>query len=539
MTSHNGALISRARFGTGGGIGVYSEPVTRESVAIGSESRCPRAGSRSRGAFSIPGASGTGGFGVTDPLRAAVPARSPPPAGGHGAGGTRRWVAALVAVSGTAQTALRGFCIRRGQRDPDITQAPLLPMTRGASRRSPRDPDPCPGLTPAPTPARPAWALSGAPHRWLGARRGRLAALGCGLALPARRPGRRWARTGAAAAPPGSPRCIRRWPKVLKMGRRSSDTEEESRSRRKKKHRRRSSSSSSSDSRSYSRKKSGRKSRSRSRSRDLQSWSHSYEKRRRHRSSSSSSYGSRRKRSRSRGRGKSYRSQRSRSKSRTRRSRQRSYSRSSERSGHRRTPSGSRERRKGRDKDKDKAKDKGKGKEKEICGTKAGDSANIKAGLEHLTPAEQAKARLQLVLEAAAKADEALKAKERSEEEAKRRKEEDQAALLDQARRVKEIEAIESDAFVPQTFRSSKEIKKSTEPPEPQPEPANLGAGATEAAAPEKDSPAASIPTAIKYQDDNSLAHPNLFIQKAEAEEKWFQRLVALRQERLMGSPVA
>ncbi|KAM4895206.1 serine/Arginine-related protein 53 isoform 2-T5 [Sylvia borin] len=183
------------------------------------------------------------------------------------------------------------------------------------------------------------------------------------------------------------------------MGRRSSDTEEESRSRRKKKHRRRSSSSSSSSSRTYSRKKSGRKSRSRSRSRDLQSWSHSYEKRRRHRSSSSSSYGSRRKRSRSRGRGKSYRSQRSRSKSRTRRSRsrarQRSYSRSSERSGHRRTPSGSRERRKGRDKDK------GKGKDKETHGTKAGDSANIKAGLEHLTPAEQAKARLQLVLEAA------------------------------------------------------------------------------------------------------------------------------------------
>uniref|UniRef100_A0A674GMP8 Arginine and serine rich coiled-coil 1 n=1 Tax=Taeniopygia guttata TaxID=59729 RepID=A0A674GMP8_TAEGU len=270
------------------------------------------------------------------------------------------------------------------------------------------------------------------------------------------------------------------------MGRRSSDTEEEGRSRRKKKHRRRSSSSSSSDSRAHSRKKSGRKSRSRSRSRDLPSWSHSYEKRRRHRSSSSSSYGSRRKRSRSRGRGKSYRSQRSRSKSRTRR-----------------------------------------------------DSANIKAGLEHLTPAEQAKARLQLVLEAAAKADEALKAKERSEEEAKRRKEEDQATLLDQVKRVKEIEAIESDAFIPQTFRSSKEVKKSAEPAELQQEPVNVGAGATEAAAAEKEPPAANIPTAIKYQDDNSLAHPNLFMEKAEAEEKWFQRLVALRQERLMGSPVA
>ncbi|XP_064372618.1 serine/Arginine-related protein 53 isoform X2 [Dromaius novaehollandiae] len=274
----------------------------------------------------------------------------------------------------------------------------------------------------------------------------------------------------------------------LKMGRRSSDTEEENRSRRKKKHRRRSSSSSSSDSRTYTRKKSGRKSRSRSRSRDLQSRSHSYEKRRRHRSSSSSSYGSRRKRSRSRsrGRGKSYRSQRSRSKSRTRR-----------------------------------------------------DPGNIKAGLEHLTPAEQAKARLQLVLEAAAKADEALKAKERSEEEAKKRKEEDQATLVEQVKRVKEIEAIESDSFVPQTFRSSKEVKKTTEPTELKYEPVTVGVGTVDAPATEKETTTANIPTAIKYQDDNSLAHPNLFIEKAEAEEKWFQRLIALRQERLMGSPVA
>lgn len=33
--------------------------------------------------------------------------------------------------------------------------------------------------------------------------------------------------------------------------------------------------------------------------------------------------------------------------------------------------------------------------------------------------------------------------------------------------------------------------------------------------------------------------HAQLFIEKAEAEDRWFQRLVALRQERLMGSPVA
>ncbi|XP_054241749.1 serine/Arginine-related protein 53 [Indicator indicator] len=168
------------------------------------------------------------------------------------------------------------------------------------------------------------------------------------------------------------------------------------------------------------------------------------------------------------------------------------------------------------------------------------DPGNIKAGLEHLTPAEQAKARLQLVLEAAAKADEALKAKERSEEEAKKRKEEDQATLVEQVKRVKEIEAIESDSFVPQAFRSSKEVRKSSEPAELQYEPAPSGVeGTAEPSAPDKEPPAANIPTAIKYQDDNSLAHPNLFMEKAEAEEKWFQRLMALRQERLMGSPVA
>nr|KAF6380175.1 arginine and serine rich coiled-coil 1 [Myotis myotis] len=276
------------------------------------------------------------------------------------------------------------------------------------------------------------------------------------------------------------------------MGRRSSDTEEESRSKRKKKHRRRSSSSSSSDSRTYSRRKGGRKSRSKSRSwsRDLQPRSHSYDRRRRHRSSSSSSYGSRRKRSRSRSRdwGKSYRVQRSRSKSRTRR-----------------------------------------------------ESGNIKAGLEHLPPAEQAKARLQLVLEAAAKADEALKAKERNEEEAKRRKEEDQTTLVEQVKRVKEIEAIESDSFVQQTFRSSKEVKKSVEASEVKHVPAASGPVSVAADLPshEKEIDPSSIPTAIKYQDDNSLAHPNLFIEKADAEEKWFKRLIALRQERLMGSPVA
>lgn len=146
-----------------------------------------------------------------------------------------------------------------------------------------------------------------------------------------------------------------------------------------------------------------------------------------------------------------------------------------------------------------------------------------------------------MVLEAAAKADEALKAKERNEEEAKRRKEEDQTTLVEQVKRVKEIEAIESDSFVQQTFRSSKEIKKSVEASEVKHAAATSGPASVVADPPsnEKEIDPSSIPTAIKYQDDNSLAHPNLFIEKADAEEKWFKRLIALRQERLMGSPVA
>lgn len=146
-----------------------------------------------------------------------------------------------------------------------------------------------------------------------------------------------------------------------------------------------------------------------------------------------------------------------------------------------------------------------------------------------------------MVLEAAAKADEALKAKERNEEEAKRRKEEDQTTLVEQVKRVKEIEAIESDSFVQQTFRSSKEVKKLVETDEVKHAAIVSGPASVVSDPPssEKEIDPDSIPTAIKYQDDNSLAHPNLFIDKADAEEKWYKRLIALRQERLMGSPVA
>ncbi|KAG3270833.1 serine/Arginine-related protein 53-like [Ictidomys tridecemlineatus] len=116
----------------------------------------------------------------------------------------------------------------------------------------------------------------------------------------------------------------------------------------------------------------------------------------------------------------------------------------------------------------------------------------------------------------------------------------DQATLGEQVKRVKEIEAIESDSFIQQTFRSSKEIRKVVEPSEVTHATSTAGPASVVADPPSAEREVdPAIPTAIKYQDDNSLAHPNLFIEKAEAEEKWFKRLIALRQERLMGSPVA
>uniref|UniRef100_A0A6I8QZ91 Arginine/serine-rich coiled-coil 1 n=1 Tax=Xenopus tropicalis TaxID=8364 RepID=A0A6I8QZ91_XENTR len=299
------------------------------------------------------------------------------------------------------------------------------------------------------------------------------------------------------------------------MGRHSSDSEEENRSRKKKKHRKRSSSSSSSDGRTYSRKKSGKKSRSRSR----EGYSHSYDKRRRHRSSSESSYSSRRKRSSSRskdrGRTRKYhKSRTSRSKSRHR---QRTRSRSSDRSSRRRSRSKSYDRERGKGKDKSKMREKERG----------------KIYLTGYIPIH-----FYFILNLA-KADEALRAKERSEEEARKRKEEDQSVLLDHVKRAKEIELIESDSFVPQAFRSSRDTKASTESIETKHESAILGTGTIDLFDDTKESEIGIMPTTIKYLDDNCLAHPNLYIEKEEAELKWYKQLTSLRQERLMGSPVA
>uniref|UniRef100_A0A672HS35 Arginine/serine-rich coiled-coil 1 n=1 Tax=Salarias fasciatus TaxID=181472 RepID=A0A672HS35_SALFA len=98
-------------------------------------------------------------------------------------------------------------------------------------------------------------------------------------------------------------------------------------------------------------------------------------------------------------------------------------------------------------------------------------------------------------------------------------------SLEEQVRRIKDLEAIESDSFVPQAFKSSRDDIK-TEPVEVKQESERTS------------SPDVTLPISIIYNDTDSLAHPSLFMDKEKAEELWLTRLVSLRQERLMGSPV-
>ncbi|CAL8361208.1 unnamed protein product [Merluccius merluccius] len=218
------------------------------------------------------------------------------------------------------------------------------------------------------------------------------------------------------------------------------------------------------------------------------------------------------------------RHQRSRSRSRKRsRSRERDRSR---RKGRDRE----RDREKDRDRDKGRGRDRDKDRESEKSKEKAekkGDAGIIKAGLEHLTPAEQAKVRMHLVLQAAAKTDEVLKAKVAKREEEARKKQEEGTSLEEQVRRIKDIEAIESDSFVPQAFKSSRDDIKV--------EPAATVKQEDQTEEPLEE---AVLPTSIRYNDTDTLAHPSLFMDKEKAEELWLKRLVSLRQERLMGSPV-
>ncbi|XP_063060820.1 serine/Arginine-related protein 53 [Engraulis encrasicolus] len=131
-----------------------------------------------------------------------------------------------------------------------------------------------------------------------------------------------------------------------------------------------------------------------------------------------------------------------------------------------------------------------------------------------------------------AKTDEALRAKLKLEEEARKAKEEEGASLAEQVRRIKDIEAIESDSFVPQAFKSSRDTKA--------PEQVEVKKEALDSDWSTEQQVPGALANSIVYNDNDggSLAHPSLFVDKEVAEELWLKRLVSMRQERLMGAPV-
>ncbi|TNN01836.1 hypothetical protein fugu_011218 [Takifugu bimaculatus] len=120
---------------------------------------------------------------------------------------------------------------------------------------------------------------------------------------------------------------------------------------------------------------------------------------------------------------------------------------------------------------------------------------------------------MQMVLQAAAKTDEVLKAKiAKREEEARKKENQEGVSLEEQVRRIKDIEAIESDSFVPQAFKSSRDDVK-TESCDVALEPEL-----------EQTHQDVTFPVSIIYKDDDTLAHPSLFMDKEKAEELWLSR---------------
>ncbi|CAL8335360.1 unnamed protein product [Boreogadus saida] len=71
-------------------------------------------------------------------------------------------------------------------------------------------------------------------------------------------------------------------------------------------------------------------------------------------------------------------------------------------------------------------------------------------------------------------------------------------SLEEQVRRIKDIEAIESDSFVPQAFKSSRDDIK-VEPAEVKQEDPS-----------EAPVEVAVLPTSIRYNDTDNLAHPSV-----------------------------
>ncbi|XP_077991746.1 uncharacterized protein LOC144445967 [Glandiceps talaboti] len=300
------------------------------------------------------------------------------------------------------------------------------------------------------------------------------------------------------------------------MARHDSDHDKDRKRHKQKKHDRRSRSKSRSRERDYdSHKSKHRKSRRRSRSR---SPVEDYRSKRRSRRSRSRSRGRRRSRSRSRTRRRSRSRSTNRSKRSSRRSRSRSPKVSKDLFG--------RDKRRSRDRSYSRSPSVPKVLLKaDLFKEEKKDPFADVPGFEDMTPAEKTKVKMQKALEAAASADAALRQKGLLQ---------DKLSVAEALQRQQTLEEIEEDGFVPSTFKSGKESKLNVG--------GMTGLDKSHDAAIFGGNPdnitvepfKVAKPGTIVYKDRGPLASHSLFASPEEKEQRWIQKLEAMRREKII-----
>lgn len=142
-----------------------------------------------------------------------------------------------------------------------------------------------------------------------------------------------------------------------------------------------------------------------------------------------------------------------------------------------------------------------------------------------MTPAEQAKVRMQMALKAAAAADE--KIKEQQQINYKSVKTEDKS-FEEQLKFSSAVSEIESSSFNPSSFKSSRSDKKDQAPKS---EEFLFGTAA-------EFKPDMITRHTFVIEDPDNLAHPNLHVDPQEKLERWIQKLTAMRKRKLEGEAI-
>lgn len=149
--------------------------------------------------------------------------------------------------------------------------------------------------------------------------------------------------------------------------------------------------------------------------------------------------------------------------------------------------------------------------------------ANI-PGFADMTPAEQAQARMQMALKAAAAADEKIKEQLTGSSTATESKSHQEQLQFSNA-----IKDIESSSFVQSSFVSNRADKEKTGSKKE--EEFSFGTAA-------EFKPDMAVKKILEVDDLTKLAHSNLFVDPEVKMDQWVERLKSLRQKKLEGEVI-